>query len=958
MSFRQSIVFGLLLISTASCSYFFKEQKEPSNVYELTLDEKAGVSCIKDNSRLLREYFELKRDNNEMALELGKMKKCLKEAINLFVRHTKGAQQETYSTTEIHDFLSVAFDSYNYPLDFMQEAIVLKHSLLGGAIDSVTKDEIRKLPIYIDYVYDALAYHVPDRHLLFSKTKSDDFAGFLPARERFRKTVEKFKTLPRKANGIFDYDATVRLIKYFFDNQADMAEWDKTFELVNSLQALLSVGQVGQLEIQKLPSTVSNLSELYLGYIEFHKFLQDDSIFRDLSTVFTFPGLVTRIVKNPEVFTDATVEIAVDTQRQILKGVKDAASIAPQGKISLAYASDLITTLHKIGSIPDYIQPSTLQLMMPELFGCWLSQKGNCSQRLRDVQSLTVENIEILEKFSIEWKERQLWINKRMSQSKLASTKNGFINHARIAKEVNSQNIKSFLDVLSKVNHVHWEDYVVIGEKKINYKDLVIFNKLYTLGHLFTRPFNGNASKINLSEYYLDYAQSQFFYDWLRPLALDLKLGDPRSRTSGGQAMIEINLFGSNSSEPDKLNFSEALEYFEISISTGLKSVEIMENEFIECRLKDLPKDVFGYYRFDAPCYRNIFYTNHEKILFSTLPRLLNYLNNDPNADRVVMLNYLERAGRQGLIVDDPIETDAFRMMGSIIQYAESLFLRFDTDRSDVITQEELKAGFRHIVPNIRELIKSSLQEKEAKDLYRFFPNFEENLITYVIKHQEVPALLSSVEGYGTAELFAFRKWVDLMPSWLTRVQVKREDIVLVISALSMFSRTNRIKALRKLFDDYEIDFDKGINDLDHVAVREIVRLLQCSTFLDQQLKVWLVRNQDLYWKDVLTIKEVRSEEWSVFGIKFGGNSKEDARDSLSAKTRRALDLQSRWQGPVVDKLVQLVHDEPSLGPYCTLPFMEGVNNISPQQDAKKFECATGGGIGGLCVEKVYRTPY
>jgi hypothetical protein len=340
------------------------------------------------------------------------------------------------------------------------------------------------------------------------------------------------------------------------------------------------------------------------------------------------------------------------------------------------------------------------------------------------------------------------------------------------------------------------------------------------------------------------------------------------------------------------------------------------------------------------------------------MPRLLNYLNNDPNADRILMLNYLERAGRQGLIVDDPVETDAFRLMGSIIQYAESLFLRFDVDRSDIITQEELKAGFKHIVPNIREMIKSSLPEKEAKDLYRFFPNFEENLITYVIKHQKVPAILSSVEGYGAAELLVFRKWVDLMPSWLTRVQVKREDIVLVVSALSMFSRTNRIKSLRKLFDDYELEFDKGIKDLDHAAIREMVRILQCSTFLDQQLKVWLVSNQDLYWKEVLTVKEVRSEEWSVFGIKFGGDSKEDARDSLSAKARRALELQSRWQGPVVNKLIELIHNEPSLGPYCSLPYIETVNSISPQQDAKKTECVSGMGLSGACVEKVYRTPY
>ncbi len=955
MSFRRMIVFGLLLSVTVSCSYFLKEEPEKSNVYNLKLSEKEGVSCVKDNNQLLSDYFDLQRDDQQIATDLRKMKKCLQDAINLFTRHVKGSQQNFYSAQEIHDFLNIAFDGYDFPLDFMQEAFLLKNSLLGGRVDVVSKEEIKQLPIYIDYIYESLAELAPERHFLFSRAKSKDIAGFEKAVSKFEKVLDQFKKLPRKTSGYFDYDGAVRLVKYFLADDVDMDKWDKTFDLVNSLQSLLSVGKLGAVQSQKLPQVISNLSQLYMAHMQFFKFVEDEYVFKDLSTIFTFPGLVMRLVDHPNIFTDEKLQALASTQKRLLGGVRKAAQQAPHGKIPLSYVSDLVLTLSRIGSIPDYIQAETLQEMIPQLFDRWLRFK-ECGNSSCYVQSLTAENVDVLQKYIDEWNERQTWINQSGLDSGSPKTRKYFVRTLQRMRAQRSSNVDSFLQVLSQVSHVHWEKYVVIGDNKLTYKDLVLFNKLYTLAHLFIRPFNNNSNKASLTDYYLNSQQAQDFYKWLRPLALDLKLGDPRSLNAGKNALIEINLFGSNSTDPDKLNFSEAIEYFEIAISTGLKSVDIMKNHFVECRRKDLPLDIFEYERFDALCYRPLFYQKHEDLVLSSMPKLVQYLNNHSKADRKVYLNYLERAARQGMIVDEPFDTDAFRMMGSISQYAESLFLRFDEDKNDILATEEITAGLKHIVPNIKELIRTStLTPTEISQLYKAFPDFEENLILFIFKNKQVPGLLTAVDSFsstaGVAQLKVFKAETYLLPSTLKRLQATREDVLLVISALSGFNRANRIKSFSKFFFENELEFDKGVKDEKDPTVDKLSRLAQCSENVTGPLRQWIVDNQDKFWKDALVVAEIKTSRVKIFGWQvFDGDAKVDKSDTPRLKEDGIF---GGWQGSVTKKFVELLLKEPTFSAVCTLPYLEEVHDVSEYQDVYSYEAR-----GKMVIRMQRRDPY
>jgi hypothetical protein len=929
----------LLLFTTASCSYFFGEKKNKSNTYNLSISEKANVGCIEKNTALLSDYFEMKQDDAQIAAELRDMGTCINDAIKLFVKHTRGGNADSYTPSEIHEFLVSVFKSYSYSFKLMEDAALLKDSLLGGGQYVISKEEVKILPQYVTFVYQALADLAPYRHLLFSQRQTDKWEDFPKASEKLIKVMQRFKNLPQKKSGTFDYAGMVRLAEYFLDDDFKENHWPKTFDLVNSIQALLAKGQRDQVDINKVNPIIDQLVPMYLSYMEFHKFLKDDvslcsqndqdclkqDFFKDFSTVFTFPALVTRLIENPEPFTNRNIEILTSIQMRILNTLRD--SLEANNGVSIDYVYDLIATLTRIEALPDFIKASTLNSMAPQFFGFWLSKKP-CSARCNDID-IRAEQVDALIEIVNGWRERQLWINS-YAESGQFFRKDQSRGQLKKSKRFTGE-LLDFQEALEAVNHTHWSNYVHIGVNEVNYKDLVIFNKLYTLIKMFLAPFNNNTDKSNVLDYFLTQQQTQYFYEWFRPLGLELKLLDPRSRSSGKQTFIEINLFGSNSSKPTQLDLAEVIEYFEIAISTGQRTDYLMNNKFVKCRQPGT-MDVFNYERLDAICFREEFHAQAHEYFFSTLPLMMNYFSTNKTTEKEeeydFLLKVLEKAGRQGLIANTAVDTDAIRVMSSIIQYGESLFLRFNTEgNDDVITTEELKRAMTHIVPNLKRLIEESLDPATIKVLYQFFPRFEENLVTYMLRYSEIPGILTAetslTTGTGLAQLKLFKEWSELAPSWMQKdARVKREDIMLVISGLSAFARVTKVKNLKKIFVDNELQFTKGYSDVNDKVFEAIAAELSCSTLKDQEIRQWLFENQDRYWKETLQYFDVKVGGFNVLGFQFGGTKAQ-----LSSNDIPQTGLFAGWEGAVTTKLIEHMANDP-IGQFCGLPYIESIHDI------------------------------
>lgn len=933
----SKIVKLALSLSVVSCSYFFDKTEKEAEPYDLTFSEKSSVNCVEKNGDLLRDYFDLKRSNEEMVVELRSMKTCLNDAIKLFVKHTKGVDANSYTPSEIHHFLRRLFEAYTYEEQLLIDVTAFKESLLGGAKDVVTKEEIRKLTQYIDFFYVSLAELAPYRHMLFSKRTGDSWTDFAVAAQQLETVAAKFKNLPNKTTGTFDYTALVKVAEVLIDDPD--SHWSKTFDLINSIQSALVKGQRDTLRIQDVAPLVERLAPLYLSYMEFHKFIRDNAhcadddedclqegFFKDLASVFIFPALVTRLVDRPLAY-DGKVDILLSAQTRVLKTLKS--SFEATGGVTLDYVYDLVATLSRIEALPELIKPSTLNQMAPQFFGFFLGNE-RCGSRLNVNCEDTVVGVaqanDLIALYQ-DWAERQHWINDEISNksNQHTFTRQDLRRKVRRSTAI-SANVIDLQESLDRVDHAHWSNYVHIGSSDLNYKDLVIFNNLFTLIKLFLKPFNGNAQESEVLNYFLRQSQVQFFYEWFRPLGLELKLIDQRSRSSGEQAFIEINLFGSQSVKADQMDFTELIEYFQIALSTGARTDYLLKQKFEDCTLSG-NIDVFEYEKREAHCFREEYKSQARDYFFSTMPKFKNYYDsivivNQPRQaiqphPYNTMLMRLEKAGRQGVIANTPFDGDAVRIMSSIAQYAESFFLRFEdpNDGDELIKGEELRRALEHIVPNLKILINDSLEADEVARLYKFFPNFEIDLITYTLYYSETPMILEAVT---TAEqlrgVVQLRTFVNGFANWVNgEAEVKREDVMAVIKGLSAFARTSKVKTLRKIFSDNEINFkNKSYTDPSHPVFDQIAAALSCSTLRDSDIKLWLVENQDLYFKDAL----------QYFELNVGGSIW-----SLSRNDIPQTGVFAGWQGAVVEKLVTTLAQDP-LGRLCGLPYLKDIHEI------------------------------
>lgn len=966
---------AVLAFSTMSCSYFFGDKDDKSNTYNLSLNEKTSVSCVKDNSALLRDYFDMERDDAQMAQDLRAMKKCLRDAVDLFVRHTRSSDEngDNYTPKDIHEFLSSAFDTYTYGPVFMDDVIRLKDSLIGGTPFQVTKAEVRLLNVYIDYVYDALAELATERHYIFNNDPADTWDKFPAAADKFMTVVKKFQSLPRKNSGQFDYNNLVKVAKYFLDDDVDMDHWDKTFRLVNSLQALVVSGQPGSVQIARLPFAVNQLASLYLSYVEFEKYLKDEVLFKDMAAILIFPALVRNAVEHPEALDGNRPLILNSIQAKILATMELSTQNAPGGELSMNYLDHAIETLKVNGSLPDYLKAETIKNLIPRFFSTWLV-RDPCEGAACEARVVKAEHIVTLRNLLNQWKTRQVWIN---AQPRASVTRNQFLS--AVTRGRDDAVVGPFIKALEQVNHLHWDKYLVVGDKQVTFRDMIVFHNIYTLAQLFTRPFNGNEAKPQLVDYFLDKSQAAVFYSWFHPLGLELKLVDPRSLVTSIAAFTEINLFGSTAEKPDEMNFSEMIEYFEISISTSFRAVDLITYEFQDsftqtCRVPGV-YDVFGYQKIYSECFRNVWLEKHEQFLFNSMPKLSAYLATLDDDSYLTILNLLERAARQGVIVDEHFDTDALRQLSSIMQYAESLFGRFDRNENNLIESDEMRAALAHLIPNISGILETAVDPAFAAQLYKFFPNFEEDLITYILAKKELPELLTSetLGGAATSAIKVFKIWSNSKADWLNgNPDVKRSDVLLVISGLSSMSRVTKVKNLKKHFFDQELEFQKPLSGPTDPLLAPLAKELLCAAHVRDDLLVWLYDNKVRYWDEVLDW--VKPEQFVLFGwdVSSLGISTNDIpgindinfqfpwEDGAKVNLANAV---NGWEKDVTYKLIELLTKEPVLGSLCTVPFVtyEG-NRMARQQDYKQTICTGGGSVMGMPTpmhcETYRRTPY
>lgn len=233
----------------------------------------------------------------------------------------------------------------------------------------------------------------------------------------------------------------------------------------------------------------------------------------------------------------------------------------------------------------------------------------------------------------------------------------------------------------------------------------------------------------------------------------------------------EGNLFMPNSNGDEYLDQYEATYYLSFLFSSGTTTTKTWDkiiNEWRSCSPKHV--DEIGRPAVEALCFRDSYYKNVNQ-LWSSYPFLLNDFKNWSIDERNSFGRDFEIATRKHGYTDLPVGEYDIDSMSALPHYVESLMLRFDRNRDNVIDQYELMDSVwvdynqngiqenNEILPGAYTVFKNSL--KGIKGL----PSGElytQSALTYVIKFGQVPNTKQFLGWHAKRILLGRKAWKNV----------------------------------------------------------------------------------------------------------------------------------------------------------------------------------------------------
>lgn len=276
------------------------------------------------------------------------------------------------------------------------------------------------------------------------------------------------------------------------------------------------------------------------------------------------------------------------------------------------------------------------------------------------------------------------------------------------------------------------------------------------------RMSNGTF-QVNIGEF-------EAFLVAMKPILEEFKLWSPNFQTFARNAILLADLFQNQSNGDFEMNTDETAEY----LSMILSAVEIkgrFEKEILKvCRnlSSNLEEPLF-----QEPCFKEHYFDillNKLK-LAKNFPRLANYVN---SVSKEESQNYLKGVTGFARDVNDPRipinGRDMTLVIGAMLNI-ETTFLRFDTNRNNVISTQELNEAFKIYENAIVAIAKLKPEQKK----------FSKSIFFYMVINMEVPKTGNWIDD---AAFFLFHQCMEIDICRATKyepIEAKRLNIGMLL---------------------------------------------------------------------------------------------------------------------------------------------------------------------------------
>jgi len=282
-------------------------------------------------------------------------------------------------------------------------------------------------------------------------------------------------------------------------------------------------------------------------------------------------------------------------------------------------------------------------------------------------------------------------------------------------------------------------------------------NLIRTLLELVAHAYSGSNGLFDLSKDRYDRLFDDFF-----PILVELDLVDPQNTSFQNNRFLEANLFTPSANGNTVLEYAEAVELMQFLFSGLQRHAKVLG--LIQKNCQEM-RNEFQRVEFALSCWLDQSHISLAETYQSMPEALKSYSDLSKKKFDKTWTAFLVGAGHK-LNNKKTVPIDDFALVPHLVQYAESIFYRFDYDQNQHLTRDEAMSAY----PIFREVLSSASGIKNERMLRGGY--------AYLLVHKKLPTTLGERINFITNWIYQEKSW----PVW-----VNRAGMANVLQAIAKF---------------------------------------------------------------------------------------------------------------------------------------------------------------------------
>jgi hypothetical protein len=667
--------------------------------------------CLNDSKNLVNRYISGEMEETEWKKSID----CVNESLDFFTDYVRGTTQDAYTQSDMYTLVS-RFLITNRPIhtDLLRAAFSLKGALFGGTSSEFTKEEVDVMKSALVRLRDITAELIP--YLKLRQKPNPTNAELLDMVAAFKRSGDQLadfvNTLPV---GTFSEQALTTLLNELttsldlpvIENLGDLIMLSKWMAFNSRRDAIESTDWA---EVFRIGLGAGGILLAYK------------------TAVGTDPNdprakVVDRL-QNDYKFREFMWQLALEAKPYITQSLERHGGVTPFPLFD-----------HIIDELPagmlDNIPKQTMKQTLRPLFRKFLnsgSQIGVDTQMIDTIFNLfgtVVHDLGMLDRFY----ESTGIDHYSVTVAQMTTALNQYA-----ASLANPDDQKHFKELQKSI--LNYQPMLYRDTGHILYADGLGYSKLQNFVVLGMEPIARHIAKTYGSgpDYFIESDLTLFFKDYT-DILFALKMVDPTVSDFGPKRLRDMDLFTPIGDGNGQANVSELVHYAMMIISAGELTTE-MRNEISGDPATGVPGrcsaslgvDLMGWNWVAADCFRSQFHKNLPHWL-DYFPRVKAYWATLTPQQQEQAMVWLEHGSRRNGYSQEDFGKFDISAMATILHYAESLFTRFDVNKSEVLTKSEIATAF--------PVFKTLLAKKANMAVSKTY--ILKGIFTYIVKYRSMP---------------------------------------------------------------------------------------------------------------------------------------------------------------------------------------------------------------------------